>query len=612
MVLTLRKKILIGYGIALALMIIVVVWALVNLLTLGQASDAILEENYRSILAAENMVDAIERQDSAILLVMLNYGDEGLRQFRENESQFLQWLARAKDNITIEGEDKVIGAIDLGYSSYLVNFSRLRELYRTDPQKTAAFYHESVLPSFKSVRDTCIRLREINQETMFKTNVHAQQVARKAIWSMVMLSVITVGVGLGFSLLLSNLLVRPLRQIMEAIKKLAEGIYDVKVPTTSSDELGRLGSEFNTMARKLKIYHDLDITRIIAEKQKSEALIRKIDDGIIVVDGELRITNINQTAAKIFDVEPDNVQGRHFLEVIRNEELFNYIKNAAESGKSPTIGEGKNILTMQHDETMYHFMFSITLVYTKPEGTLGVVLLLRDVTRLKELDRLKSEFVMRASHELRTPMTSIGMSIDLLRESATKKLNEKEQQLLSAAYEESKRLKVLVNDLLELSKIEAGKIDMEFGRVSVGALFEKAVAVLKAQADEKSVELSFKLAETLPKVKADINKITWVLTNLVSNALRYTDRGGHICLFADCAGSQVHISVSDDGAGIPYEYQSKIFDKFVQVKADKEAGSSGLGLAICKEIVHAHGGTIWLDSTPGEGSTFTFTLPIAE
>jgi NtrC-family two-component system sensor histidine kinase KinB len=609
---TLRKKILVGYGLVLALMIVVFVWAFVNLLDLGQASDAILRENYKSILAAENMIDAIERQDSAILLLMLGYEHEGLEQYRENESHFLQWFGRAKDNITIEGEDKIINTIDTGYSSYLVNFSKLRVVYQDDLQKAATFYHETVLPSFKSVRDACARLREINQETMFKASDRARHISGRAILSMIIIGIAAVGIGLGFSLLLSNLLVRPLRQIMEATQKIAEGNYDVEISTGSSDELGRLAVEFNAMVKRLKTYHDLNVEQIVAEKRKSEAIIRSIDDGIVVVDAEFKVTNMNPTAAEAFDVEPDKTQGRHFLEVIKNEQLFEYVKQTAESGQLPSIEDGKNFFTVQQGEMQRHYQFSITPIHVKTGSMPGVVLLLRDVTRLKELDRLKSEFIMAASHELRTPLTSIGMSIDLLQEAAMQKLNIKEQKLLSAAYEDLQRLKALVNDLLNLSKIEAGKMEMEFDRVPIDIIFEKAVAVLKKQADEKSVELSFEVSEGLPKVMADANKITWVLTNLISNALRYTDSGDHIRLFVEQVGPQVHVSVSDNGAGIPYEYQSKIFDKFVQVKTDKNIGSSGLGLAICKGIIRAHGGTIWVDSIPGEGSTFTFTLPIVE
>jgi NtrC-family two-component system sensor histidine kinase KinB len=240
-----------------------------------------------------------------------------------------------------------------------------------------------------------------------------------------------------------------------------------------------------------------------------------------------------------------------------------------------------------------------------------VVLLLRDVTRLAELDRLKSEFVMTASHELRTPLTSIGMGIDLLLESALTKLNDKEQQLLCAAHEDLQRLKALVNNLLDLSRIEAGKMEMEYSSSPVRPLFEKVVDSFKIPAEQKGVALSFDVPAGLPNVKMDGNKIAWVLTNLIPNALHFTPQGGTIRLLGEAFGPFIQVSVRDNGLGIPYEYQSKIFDKFVQVKSEKVLGGSGLGLAICKEIVNAHGGTIWVDSVPGAESTFNFTLPVA-
>ncbi len=610
MIWTLRRKILIGYSIFLALTIVVFLLALFHLLKLGRATNAILSENYKSILAAENMIDAIERQDSAALLVLLGYDQEGLTQYRENESQFLQWLARAKDNITIEGENKIIASIDQDYSSYLVQFSRLIEAVHSTTQKAAAYYHETMLVTFKRVRNACIDLREINSQTMFQASDRAQNIAHRAIISMTIIGFVALVAGLGFSLLLSNLLVKPLRSMLQATKQLAEGRYDVKVTTSSSDELGHLAHEFNTMAGKLKAYHDLNIWEMLAEKRKSAAIIRSIDDGIIVVDSELRVTNINPAAARALDVEPEKVQNKHFLEVVKNEQLFEYVKSSIETGVPPRIEENQNIFTLDRCDALCHFQFSITPMQAQGDSRPGIVLLLRDVTKLKELDRLKSEFVMAASHELRTPLMSMGMSIDLLLEKSGQKLDEREQQLLEVAHEELQRLKVLVNNLLDLSKIEAGKMQMELEPVPVGILLEKAVAVLKAQAESKTVELSFDDPKDLPRVAADANKITWVLTNLISNALRYTESGGHIRLLVERFGSQIHISVRDNGSGIPYEYQSTIFDKFVQVKGDKTPGGSGLGLAICKEIVRAHGGSIWVESIPGEGSTFTFTLPI--
>ena len=609
---TLRGKIFIGYGLILALTIMVLVWAFVHLLDLGRASDAILRENYKSIIAADNMIGAIDRQDSAILLLMHGYRNEGLSQHHEYESQFLQWLGRAKDNVTVEGEEKIISTIHAGYASYLINISQLILLYETDTRQAATFYHETVSPSFRSVRDACGELREINEKTMFRASDRARNIARRAIWSMVVIGVLVVVAGLGFSLFLSARLTRPLRQIMQAAQQVAERNYDVEIRTGSSDELGLLAEEFNAMVRKLKAFHNLDIKQIVAEKQKSEAIIRSIDDGIIVVDAEFKVTDLNPTAEHALRIEVGKAQGKHFLEVVKNEQLFEYVKQSLESGRVPFVEEGKDVFALERGRERSYYQFSVTPVHTRTDSMPGVVLLLRNVTKLRELDRLKSEFIMTASHELRTPLASIGMSIGLLLENAMAKLNEREQQLLAAAQEEVHRLKSLVNDLLDLSKIEAGKIDIEFELTPVVLLFEKAVAVLKSQADQESVELTFAVQQGLPPVNADANKITWVLTNLISNALRYTGNAGHIRLLAEKIGPHLHISVSDDGAGIPYEYQSKIFDKFVRVESPKSAGGSGLGLTICKEIVRAHGGRIWVDSVPGEGSTFTFTLPMAD
>jgi NtrC-family two-component system sensor histidine kinase KinB len=579
---------------------------------LGQASDAILRENYRSILAAENMVYAIERQDSAILLIFVGYENEGWKQFRENEAEFFQWLARAKDNITVEGEDRVVKSIESGYSSYLQHVAQLKSIATGGVRKTNTFYHETILPAFLSIRDTCIRLREINQQNMFKVSDRAHFIAKRAIWSMAIIGVLAIGIGLGFSLVLSNLLVKPVREMVEATRKIAEGNYNIQVSTHSSDELGQLANEFNSMAQTLKGFHDLNVEQIMAEKQKSEAIIRSIDDGILLVDAEFRVTGINPMARRILEVQPDEPQNRHFLEVVKSDGLFNYVKQSIESGKPPSIEGQENIFTVDRNQTRFHYQFSITPVSGKKGVFLGVVVVLRDVTRLTELDRLKSEFVMTASHELRTPLTSIGMSIDLLMESGSKKLNEKEQQLLLATHEDVNRLKALVNNLLDLSRIEAGKMEMEFSSLSVPILFEKVKSIFKAPAQEKEVELSFGVLKEGPQIKADLDKILWVLTNLISNALHYTPRGGHIYLSAESFFPYVQISVRDDGPGIPIEYQSKIFDKFVQVRSDKVLGGSGLGLTICKEIIRAHGGTIWVDSVPGSGSTFTFTLPVRE
>jgi len=241
---TLKKKILIGYGVTFALMGLVVAWAVTNLVSLGKATDAILRENYRSILAAENMVDALERQDSGMLLIFLGEPVKGISQFRQNEAMFLEWLARAKDNITIQGEAEIVNAIEADYSKYRQLFSGLtdwRDAVKPSADHSLSTYQESVHPLFAKVRETCVQLRHLNEETMYAASVRAGQVAKRAIWSTVFVAASALAVALIFNLLLAERVVRPLRRLMEASRKISSGDYAVQVPIETGDELGRLG-----------------------------------------------------------------------------------------------------------------------------------------------------------------------------------------------------------------------------------------------------------------------------------------------------------------------------------------------------------------------------------
>jgi len=610
-----KKKIIFGYSILFLLMGLVVAWAVTNLVSLGKASDAILRENYRSILAAENMVDALERQDSGILLMFLGDAESGIAQFRENEAVFFEWLARAKDNVTIKGEMELVQSIESDYGKYRERFSILTDLRDTAKpslQPLLATYQESVHPLFAKVRKACVGLRQLNEETMYAASVRAGQVAKHAIWSTVLVSASALMTALVFSLLLAERIVRPLRRFMEASRKISAGDYAVEVPIETGDELGRLAEEFNRMAAQLGRYHEMNIEQIISEKNKGEAILSSIHDGLVVFDTNLKVTGINPAARRLFDLDFAESSILQCTDVLPDSQVCDLIRKTVETGAQPDVPEEKRIVTIPERDGARHYLFSVTAIRGKDRVLSGIVLLLRDVTRLKEVERLKSEFVMAASHELRTPLTSLGMSVDLLMEHLAPELADKDRILLQAAHEEVHRMKALVSDLLDLSKIEAGRIDLKFESVSVQALFDHVQAVFKSQMDMKEVTLTSELTGDgdLPCVRADTNKITWVLSNLISNALRYVSKGGHIRLVAHRIGPHVHLSVQDDGPGIPLEHQAKIFQRFVQIKG-QETGGAGLGLAICKEIVRAHGGAIWVESSPGQGSTFIFTLPEA-
>jgi two-component system, NtrC family, sensor histidine kinase KinB len=609
---SLRTKILAGFGAILALVIIVWIWAIVHLYQLGNASDAILEENYRSILASEQMIGSLERQNSAALMLLLNYEEDGLVQFRRNEVEFLQWLGRAQDNVTIAGEAEVLQSIQDEYAAYLVLFAQLSTMYLLQPTEATGFYHQAVLPQFQLVRSRGIELRNLNEATMLATSARTEGVARWAIGSTIAVGAVIALFGLILSLWFSRLLVQPLQAMSVAAEQIAEGNYTVSLATHSSDELGRLAQKIMVMSHKLNTFHRLNVGQLLAEKRRSEAVMRSITDGIVLVNGSFEIIGINPQAAEIFGVKAEKALGVHFFDVVQDPKLYEHVKVAANAGREPELSEDESQLVVERENALHYYHFVITPVKSEHHELLGIILLLQDVTKLKQLDQLKSDFIMTASHELRTPLTSMSMSLGLLSESIAGKLTEREQEHLILAGEEVHRLRALVNDLLDLSKIESGHMVMDFEAVQPAWLVEKAVALFVDQAAQKEVVLEAAAPTSIPAIWADPTKVIWILTNLISNALRYTNAGGCIRIAADLRGSFIHFSVADTGSGIPLEYQSRIFDKFVQVEDERAVDGTGLGLAICKEIVKAHGGTIWVDSQVGKGSTFTFSMPLAE
>jgi len=609
MVWNLQRKILIGYVIVMALASIVLGLALVNIVRLGEASNAILQENYRSILAAEEMLGALDRQENASLLLVLGADPATLTQFSEAEQRFLFWLARAKDNITIEGETDILGRIERGYSNYLYQLTRFRQTDQGGQEARLAFYQSELAPSAAAVRAACKELHELNRETMEASSREAHFVAQSAVWSTAIVAVVVLGGGVAFSIWLAELIIRPLSHLTEATEKVAAGDYNVHIRSESTDEIGRLAEKFGLMVTKLRTFHELNLRRILGEQKKAEAILKTIDDGVLVVDRQRNVTSLNPAALRALGIHNLRVEGSEFASIISDERLRTLIHDVLRSGKPPRPDDRQDFITTTAGDRQLHYQYTLTPIPGPYESALGVVVLFRNVTKLKELDRLKTEFVMTASHELRTPLTSISMSVELLRERLRDKGTEAERQLLEVAHEELGRLRHLVETLLNLSKIESGKIEMEFASVALSHVVRTAVAPFQSQAEQRGLELIVEIEDGIPRLKADADKLALVVTNLVGNALRYAH--GHIWVSAERAGPWANIYVRDDGPGIPHELQARIFDKFVQVGDRERAGGAGLGLAMSKEIVRAHGGHIWAESEPGRGSLFVVTLPCA-
>jgi signal transduction histidine kinase len=594
---TLKGKILLGFAVMILILAGVVGWSIYNFETLSNAINDILVENYRSIKASDSMVESIERQDSALLLLLRSTEEQGQEIFRRNEKEFYTWLARAEDNITIEGEGAILEKINEKYFEFVSNFD---QFYNADENQRWEIYNQELLPLFNEIKTDIRELRELNRQAMVEAQGDANSRANQAIIYTIGLALLVTAFSLIFAFYLTKQILRPIKELEKGIKEVAARNFQRKVEVASEDEIGVLADEFNEMISKLKEYEKINVKKLLMEKEKSEAVVNNLSSPLIVTDKDHKIVLINETAKELFSLRED-VLGTHFLEVIKAEEIFEYIKN-------PEAKEEKTFLLKKNDKKR-HYRISTKQVIDEDEEYQFTVTLLEDITRLKEIDNMKSEFVSTVSHEFRTPLTSMNMGLSMVINEDTGELNEEQKELLEAAYEDVERLTELVNDLLDLSKIESGKIEMEFDKVDVNDIIEKTLNPFHKQAEEKEIELKFKQSEDNIFAYADPSKISWVISNLIGNALRYADEG-KIEVDAEIKGRRVLVSVADNGPGIPKEYQSKIFEKFVRAGSDKEEKSgTGLGLAIAKEIITAHNGRIWVDSEEGEGSTFSFYIP---
>ncbi|TDO89279.1 signal transduction histidine kinase [Halanaerobium saccharolyticum] len=594
---TLKGKMLLGFAVMIIIIAGVVGWSIYNFETLSNAINDIMVENYRSIKASDSMVESIERQDSALLLLLRSTEDQGQEIFRRNEKEFYTWLARAEDNITIEGEGEILEQINEKYFSFVSKFDKF---YNADEDQRWEIYNQELLPLFNEIKSDIRELRELNRQAMVEAQRDANSRANQAIIYTIVLALTVIIVSLIFAVYLTKQILRPIRELEKGIQKVADRNFQQQVEVASEDEIGALADEFNEMISKLQEYEKLNVKKLVMEKEKSEAVVNNLSSPLIVTDQDHKIVLINETAKELFSIKQDVID-THFLEVIQAEEIFEYIKN-------PDAKE-KRTFKLKKDDKERHYRISTKQVIDEDEEYQFTVTLLEDITRLKEIDNMKSEFVSTVSHEFRTPLTSMNMGLSMVINEDTGELNEEQRELLEAAYEDVERLTELVNDLLDLSKIESGRIEMEFDKVDVNNLIEKTLNPFYKQAEEKEIELKFKQSEDNVFAWADPSKISWVISNLVGNALRYADEG-KIEVSAEVKGRRVLVSVTDNGPGIPKEYQSKIFDKFVRAGNDKdEKSGTGLGLAISKEIITAHNGRIWVDSEEGEGSTFSFYIP---
>ncbi|HJT26723.1 MAG TPA: ATP-binding protein, partial [Pyrinomonadaceae bacterium] len=591
---SLRARLLTGYAIFIAALVALAAWSAWRLHDMGKVSRRIISENYDSVLAAQEMKESLERQDSAALFVLLGARERGLAQLREHRARFDQSLNTAAHNITELGESAAIAAIQRDRDIYYQRFDAFIANSNADA------YFSQLEPQFNQLRADSEHLLQLNQRAMrFKAEA-AAGVAQLWFYRTLLIAGVLVAAGVGLAFMLAQRIVGPIRRLTESTVRIAGGDLSASVIVDSTDEIGTLAAEYNRMAKSLRQLRSSDMGRLLVAQQTTEAAIDSLYDPVIVTDGDGRVTKLNPAAEEIF--------GMHVGEVARDVRIAGAVAEALESQRPVAAEEMSSVLPLAVAGSERAFRLRTTPMRDSDHHLLGAVTLLEDITHLREIDRLKSEFIATASHELRTPLTSVQMGVYLLLERAAGELTEKQVEVLSACRDDCDRLDQLMRDLLDVSRIEAGESKPSFEAVRTRDLLDAATKELQPQVESKGLDFKVEAPIDLPLVKVDRSQVERVLANLVVNAIRYTKQG-EIKISAQTRGNSVAVSVSDTGSGIPAEYLPHIFDKFVQVPGTANGGA-GLGLAISRLIVEAHGGQISVQSEPSRGSTFTFTLPV--
>lgn len=400
-------------------------------------------------------------------------------------------------------------------------------------------------------------------------------------------------------LLISRWITAPVREVAEATDRIAEGDFTARVRSRADDEVGVLARNFDRMAERL----ELTISAYQAEREQAERILSTVQEGLILLDRDNRIVSANQAFGRLFSAGVAGMPGRSPVEIVRTDRIEDAVEALSE-GREQYEGE----FTLEGPGPERMFELSAAPIREQGERT-GAVMVFRDVTRTRRLERIRRDFVANVSHELRTPLTSIHGYAETL--AARIEGNETYSNFVQAILRNSERLTTLVNDLLDLSRIERPDFRLELREEDLRSLVAASVEGQQRAAQAKRISLEFAPGGFPHRLSFDRNRIEQVMTNLLDNAIKYTPEGGSVRVATSLAAGEITLSVADTGPGIPDEDRNRVFERFYRVDKhrSRELGGTGLGLAIVKHIVTLHRGRVGVDSAEGSGSRFWFTLP---
>ncbi len=608
---SLRGKLLLAL-VPLGLALVVVGTVAVRCVSrLGSQSMRILDDNYESVLAAQRMKESVERMDSAALFLLAGHREKALAQIESHRPAFEKQLKVQEGNITEVGEEAATKRLRRSWTDYQLELDAFLALDDGDTRNPT--YFERLEPAFTGVKNDADTILALNQDAMHRKSKQAHDLAQKTNGLMLGTAAAALSIGVVVSTIVTRRLLRPLGVLSQAVERLGEGDFQARANIAGTDEIALLADRFNNMAEHLLEYRGSSLGELLLAQRAAQAAIDSIPDPTLIYTPDGAVLNHNEAAEVLY--VPNRLQGGSELATdvsIRLGPVLQkvvdhvlqgkgaYVPKSFDEAVSLVLGDGERCLLPR-----------ATPVYNAGGRITGATVILQDVTRLRRFDELKNDLVATVAHEFRTPLTSLRMAVHLCLEGAAGEVNEKQADLLHAAREDCARLQMIVDELLDLARIQSGRIELDRRPTPAAELIETAVDAERTNAERRAVRLEVDRLDDGGNVLADPDRLRLVLSNLLTNAIRHSPSGGIVHVRARIEGDTVRFEVQDQGEGIAKEYQQAIFEKFFRLPGG-HSGGAGLGLFITKEIVEAHGGRIDVASETGKGSTFWFTLPRAK
>lgn len=610
----LKTRIMFGIGALFLVIILLSLAGSIFVFELARDSRAIIKDNNASVNYALSMLQSLDEIQSLQIEGILFEKDDSLsllnyrKEYARHLEAFDRTLGAQENNITEPGEAEIAGELRENYHRFLTNFEAIDAQNVYNPP---GYYHQIRL-KYNRVRTLVERIYDLNMRAILLRNSKAEQTADRVATYISILGSICMAITFWFLVYLPRSVLRPIEILTGKIQEISRRNYDQRLDYPPGNELGEMAEAFNTMAVKLKEYEAQNLDQILFEKKRLEAIIENLDDAVLILDRDQRVISANRAALEVLGLEQARVIGQYAPDIaLSNNVIREMIKKIAMPANENATG-GHTVEIQENEEKKYYLVEILEINANAADGQqkvlLGHILLLKNITRFEERDAAKTHLMAVVSHELKTPISSINLSLKLLEDQRIGELNREQLELINSIRNHSKRLLKMINEIIEFSRIQSGKIHLDIRTIEPGTIVEFALQTLDLQLKEKQIRVDANISKSLPLIKADPEKTVWILVNIIGNAIRFSPEGETITLSVKQDKHTVVFSVTDKGRGIPAEDQEKLFDKFVRLDNTQSKGS-GLGLAISREIITALDGKIWVESEAGAGSTFSFTLP---